>query len=79
MIEDDKRNLANILEEKSKWSCKNIQHAIGYPKLDDECSSWVECQRHWDFHTKFVEWTTAKWPKKRKINYRELQQTQWSH
>ena len=39
MIEDDKRNLANILEEKSIELARTSNMHFGYPKSNDEFSS----------------------------------------
>ena len=73
MIEDDKRNLANRLEEKSIELARVSNNAARHPKPDDECTLWVECQGHWDLHTEDVEWTTKKWLEKREGDCREIQ------
>ena len=61
--------------KRNQWTCKSFQHVARHPKPNDECTSWVDCQGHWDLHTKNEKCTTKKWLEKREGKCRKIQQT----
>ena len=67
-------NLGKQIGRKVRRAIQDFQPAIRHFEPNDEHPSWVECQRHWDYHIEVTEWTIVEWSEKRKIIYWKLQQ-----